>query len=448
MERKNKMPKLDLNSKASYKGSYTDNYISGAALVSKTSDSILTINSQRGSSISRYDSSLLGGLSVSTIIKPENYSNSFADYRTAITSAVTLINKNNRFIMAESETEYFYDSFVPDINEIFRVDGGNLVLLNIGRGFATQSLMFEYIFGGTAYSPVENMILSNSLFSTSSNGTRQVSNDKWVFSFPFEIKYRNAKRLQGKPFSPESLYYSISGSVNLTDKEDGIYFNHDSGDLLRPITKFPEFIALTDGFWGNLSGQPEVLNYPTNIFFGFLFPSKSIDTVGLPYTTNNPIHGLFADKTNGLNNALNFTTNPVKSASLQTNIKFVYGFGDGFQNFGKFITDEKHNIETYRNESVFFGSLIRGWKYGLKSGFPEKSKVLMHNKFQEELKFKHSNRLYSAMFDTKKKSLAYPLKISFLSGSAASIINQTSSLNTRDSGIYDSFYRAGRPFFE
>jgi len=443
------MPILDLNSRSSYVGSYTDNYITGAFLVTRQENGQLSTNTNRGVSISKFGSGLLNSLPTSTLIKPEYYSNSFADYRTALSTSVTLISKNNKFSVAESENEYYYDSFVPDMNEIFNVDGGNLVMINVGKGFATQSIMLEYIFGGDLYSPITNTIVPNSLFSTSSTGIKQVSNDKWNTSFPFEIKYKNAERLQGKIFSPEKMYYSISGSVDTTEGSNGINFNHEEVETSKPITMLPEFLPSNpDGFWGYLPSAPYVIEYKTNIFFGFLFPSTSIQTSGLPLTTSKPIHGIFADKQNGAGTMFNTTTNIIQSASNETNIKFVYGFGDGYANRGQFITNVIHNIGIYRCESVFFGALIRGWKYGLKSGFPEKSKALLSNKAHEQLQFKHCGRLFSAMFNSKNKTITYPLKVTFLSGSSGSEINLNSTLNTRDSGVYDSFYRAGRPFFD
>lgn len=440
------MPYFDIYSKASLRGSYTDNFISGSPLVGKGSSGIPQINSKRGVTISRYISSLLNGFPVSTIILPQNFENSYTEYRTALTNSLTLINKNNRFVNAFSENEYYYDSFVPDMNEIFQVDGGKLILINTPKGSSSQITFFEYIFGTRTYSASIESFESHSL--TSSNG-QQISNDKWMTSFPFEIKYKNAARLQGKPFSVENLSYNVSGSVF----NNSPVLVYGTSSIEFPITKLPPFQALTDGFWGNLPSFPASI--PSgSIIFGFLFPSGALPTnpeSGNGYSAvNRTIHGILADKTSSANSLTSFNQSTLffSSSKQSSTIKFLYGFGDGFNGLGEFITNVPNSLFGFSMASIYFGSLIRGWKYGLKSGFPEKSKVLIERLPRGELKLKHTNRLFSAMYDSKLKTLTYPLKISFLSGSTDRIISVSASLNTRDSGIYDLYYRAGRPFFE
>lgn len=441
------MPYFDIHSKASLRGTYTDNFISGSPLVGKGPNGIPLINSKRGVTISKYISSLLNNFPVATIILPQNFENSYAEYRTALTNSITLINKSNRFIDATSENEYYYDSFVPDINEIFRVDSGSLLLINTPKGNAEQILNFEYVFGCRTYSASVASFETHTL--TSSNG-QQVSNDKWIKSFPFEIRYRNAARLQGKPFSAENLFYSVSGSI-YNNSSVNIYGT--TGEI-SPITKLPPFQPLTDGFWGNMGIFPPTLGKSFNIIFSFLFPSGALPTNPNNGSGYNPayrtLHGILADKTSSAGGLTSFNESSLFfSSSKQTStIKFLYGFGDGFNGLGEFITNEPNSLFGFSMASVYFGSLIRGWKYGLKSGFPEKSKVLIDRDPHGELRFKHTNRLFSAMYDLKSKTITYPLKISFLSGSTDKTISVSASLNTRDSGIYDSYYRAGRPFFE
>lgn len=440
------MPFFDIHSRASLRGAYTDNYITGGFLVGKGSEGAPVVNSKRGVTISKYISTLLNNFPVTTIILPQNYENSFTEFRTAITNSLTLINKSNRFIEATSENEFYYDSFVPDINEIFRVDSGSLLLVNTPKGGSSQIAFFEYVFGSRTYSASVESFETHTL--TSSNG-QQISNDKWIKSFPFEIKYRNAARLQGKPFSAENLFYSASGSV-FSNSPVQVY---GTAPTSSPITKLPPFESLTDGFWGNMPSFPAAIS-SGSVVFGFLFPSGALPTN--PESTNGysaanrTIHGLIADKPFFASASVSFNESTLffSSSKQTTTIKFLYGFGDGFNGLGEFVTGKQNSLFGYSMSSVYFGSLIRGWKYGLKSGFPEKSKILFDRKQYGEIRFKHSNRLFSTMYDTKTKTISYPLKVLFLSGSEDRIINLTSSLNTRDSGIYDSYYRAGRPFFE
>jgi hypothetical protein len=437
------MPYFDIHSRASLYGAYTDDFITGSFLVEKDLNGKPVVNSKRGRTISKYISSLLNNFPVNSIILPQNFENSYSEYRTALTNSMTLINKSNRFINAVSENEYYYDSFVPDMNGIFEVDNGKLILINTPKGGAEQIALFEYIFGCQTYSSSLGMYINHTL---KGPNNEQISNDKWIKSFPFEIKYRKVARLQGKPFSIENLYYSVSGSI----------YNHSFIDVYptssvkKPITSLP---TKNSGFWGNIPNL-NFIKTSVNITFSFLFPSGALPTN--PYSNNQydpqhqTLHGILADKTSSANSSVEFDEmNLFFSSSKQSStIKFLYGFGDGFNGLGEFLTDVPNSLFGISMASVYFGSLIRGWKYGLKSGFPEKSKVLIDRVPHGELRFKHTNRLFSAMFDNKTKTLTYPLTITFLSGSADKNISLTASLNTRDSGIYDIYYRSGRPFFE
>jgi hypothetical protein len=441
------MPFFDTVPFSALYGGYTDSYFTGSFLVQKSGDFSVVTNSLRGEVFSIVNSTTDETIITNTIL-PENYSYSFTEYRTALSQSKTLVNKSIRYLQATSQYEYYYDSFVPDINEIFNVDDGKLILFNNGKGSASPIFEFEYIFGTYTYSASINQFVQHTL--TSSTGT-QVSNNAWCSSFPFEIKYRNATRLQGRPFTLSTLNYRVSGSVyNQSDLE--VYVDTPSLNT-RAVTNLPPGGAF--GYWQN-NTPSFTFGQSAGIIFGFLFPSGGLPT-DPDSSTYSPafqtIRGLIADKDAFASASTNFQTSApamiLTASTDRTNIKFVYGFGDGFANFGEFVTNQSGMVKQFPMSSVFFGSLIRGWKYGLKSGFPEQSKVLIHRSRYGGLNSVLGGRYYGAMYDTKTGKLTYPIQTTFLSGSQAALTSSSpSTLNTRDSGIYDVFYRSGRPFFD
>jgi hypothetical protein len=439
------MPIFDTSPFSSLYGSFVDGYITGSALAEKTMAGTVVTNPNRGPVISVVSSALDvdGNLQV---INTNGYT-SFTEYRTAITQSKTLINRNIRYQQAVSQTEFYYDSFVPDINTIFEVDGGKLVLFNVRQGSAYPIFAFEYLFGTNIYSASLGRFIQHSL--SSSTGT-QVSNDKWLKSFPYEIKYRAATRLKGRLFNLSNLNYQVSGTVY--NNSDHIIFN-ESPLKTRQVTSLPP--AGISGFWQN-AAPSYGFGDSAGIVFGFMFPTGALATYpeddGGYSSEFSTFKGIIADKNTFASSSVDFRgTAPVLALTAstdRTNIKFVYGFGDGFYGMGEFITPTVNIVNTTAMTSVFFGSLIRGWKYGLKSGFPEASKVLVHRTRYGGLTSILGSRQYSAMYNEKTNTLSYPIRTEFISGSTARTYNLTSSLNTRDSGIYDTYYRSGRPFME
>jgi hypothetical protein len=423
------MPLYDTAPFSSLYGSFVDGYFTG---------SLLRNNPNRGPVVSVVSSTLDPAV-INVLLNPENYNNSFTSYRTAVTQSKTIINKNIRFLQATSQNEFYYDSFIPDINGIFAVDGGKLVLMNNGFGLAEPIFGFEYLFGTNINGHLNNL--------TSSTGT-QVSNDKWISSYPFQIKYRNVQRLKGNLFTLSTLKYSVSGSLS---NSSSLEVYEDTPFNIRSVTDLPP--GGPGGYW---QSNTPVFTFgdSAGILFGFLFPSGALPTGGVGY---NPafiysLKGIIGDKSVYASASTNYQgasapTLALTGSTPSTNIKFVYGFGDGFAGFGEFVTDTVNTINNFAFSSVFFGSLIRGWKYGLKSGFPEQTKVLIDRNFYGGLYSVLGSRPNTAFYNDIIGQITYPIQIQFLSGSQAFIINSDQpTLNLRESGIYDTFYRAGTPF--
>lgn len=431
------MPLYDTAPFSSLYGSFVDNYFTGSSL---------RTNPNRGPVVSVVSSTLDPSVITNTLLNPVNYNNSFAEYRTAVTQSKTIINKNIRFLQATSQNEYFYDSFIPDINTIFAIDDGKLVLINNNRGDNEPIFEFEYVFGTYIYSQSLASFVQHTL--TSSNGT-QISNNKWLYSFPYQLKYNNTIRLQGNPFTLSTLKYTVSGAIDTTAPfSNGKLIAYD-GINERPITVLPSY-----DYWN--SSIATTYGQNSGIIFSFMFPSGALPTspTAIYDSQFSTLRGVIADKDPYLSGTLDYQVGlpplmPLTASTTRTNIKFVYGFGDGFAGFGEFITDVPNTIQDYALSSVFFGSLIRGWKYGLKSGFPEQTKVLIDRNFYGGFYSMLGSRPNAVFYNNKTGQITYPIQIQFLSGTQAYVTNSNpSTLNTRESGIFDTFYRVGIPFYE
>jgi hypothetical protein len=102
-----------------------------------------------------------------------------------------------------------------------------------------------------------------------------------------------------------------------------------------------------------------------------------------------------------------------------------------------------------------FGPIIRGWRYGILNGSPTSTKSVFRRGKYGQLRDMLEQRKYSAFLDTRngKFTTSFPIQIKFVEGSTAATIHEeyrdateTISSNPEDSGIYDTYYRSGKPF--
>lgn len=166
--------------------------------------------------------------------------------------------------------------------------------------------------------------------------------------------------------------------------------------------------------------------------------------------------------------------------SIGDPFKAYFGFGDGFTldlskaysglqvpNLGKTIQMVDFEDYTFYNlhkrdnrysigQIRLHGPKIRGWRYGVYSGIPTRSKTVFRRGRFGQIRDMLEQRPYSRFFLNKgsKSSVTVPaVTVAFVSGTTAAVIaaeyaqaTSTLSTNPGDSGIYDREYRSGRPF--
>lgn len=99
------------------------------------------------------------------------------------------------------------------------------------------------------------------------------------------------------------------------------------------------------------------------------------------------------------------------------------------------------------------GSKLRGWGYGVYSALPSPTKAVWrrgkYGQFRDLLEQRLFSKLFKPTTDVSKRAIVDgPVKIRFISGSMATIIAASASLNPTDSGQFDFEYKAGQPFFD
>lgn len=175
----------------------------------------------------------------------------------------------------------------------------------------------------------------------------------------------------------------------------------------------------------------------------------------------------------------------IKSSDIDY-YKCFFGYGDGFSldlsewqyggllNIGRkgktpsFLDWSPYDVYGHVDVAQFrlHGPQLRGWKYGLYSGINTPTSAVWrrgrYGQFRDMLEQRIFTKYiqleqtdpYVYPFKTLRRTVDGPVKVNFVSGSAIYLdtidyVTATNpSYNPYDSGIYDTEYRSGQPFFD
>jgi hypothetical protein len=331
-----------------------------------------------------------------------------------------------------SYDEKFYDSVPPDASAIYLQNSGAFC----GTWYETESSID--LFGTVADEQAPKMVISTyggHLDITASN----VADGKWLASFPNELKYRSIAKMKDGSFS------RIQKAITKTEMFTTGALSYDAGaisDLFaRPITNI-EFIDYS---------QLVITNGTKNSEKRYAF----LDITGSAVTGTFYITGTQSPY---LPTASIASFDYTKGVRLpQENIlgRAFFGFGDGYCNLPTFITASSSSVHFgssgVKNWWYGFYPEIRGWKFGLMNCKPVYTFCVYRNNRYGQIRDMLEQRLFSKLYviNGVKTGFDSPIKISFVSGSNSYVTASSPlTLNTRDSGMYDFEYVAGRPFFD
>jgi len=324
------------------------------------------------------------------------------------------IGHNTRFLTLPCAEEVFTDSQTPSPLYYNQANIGNIVIdeatmtgssyYNIPRVGPTGSAMIAF-----GYS---------SLGTGKSNPSETVWSDYvWTFSYPFMSRYKGFVRFNNPSYR---LPYPISttitrsrdagngfeDSVALTTSRLSYFYIVDVGPLGSSV-RTPSDPIFVSGVLGIVAGSP------------LTYPLADRDRHWLP------------------------------SAETQNRVYFGVGHGNySLASRGRITISE--GISNYQVDI-----LLKGWKYGLYSGNPLASNMVLRPGHHGYLRDTLEQRPYTKFFDTKsRKTLSAAVTMTPLTGTllysqSLDYVTATNpTYNPRDSGAWDYECRSGQPFFD
>lgn len=280
------------------------------------------------------------------------------------------------------------DSVAPDIVQISIINGERI----FSGGLGTVSDSDFNIEGGTGTE------LASVIIDTTSS---------WLKSFPFQTKYKNLLRFvsTGRNLQVATASMTKLGQVTLENPNGDVFTILDVSSS-NPTTDFD---------LGNVGN----------------------------YFDDSTAHG-------------GFLLVPIEIVK-----KFFFGFGEGFApksgatlvQAARYSSMPEFFVRSFPDPDYLAGPLIRGFRYGLFNANLVATNATYRRSHYGQFRDLLEPRKYTATLI--KNGIDRPLQILFKSGSVSyqrSLIYATASnptdFNFNDSGIYDIFYRSGKPFFD
>lgn len=276
---------------------------------------------------------------------------------------------------------------------------------------------------------------------------QQLVDNKWLFQFPYQSKFKTVN-IGGRRTIP-----SLNSNYS--------YISNVSASL--ELAKLARM-----GFTGSY-------NTFSQIWFLYDQPSSLDDLNGSEYDIVLDLPVRIDNFLNGAGGVSFFLPDnfggfvPTSIGAFSPNISDIYkgyfGFGNSLGNNKiapkKFFTGVP---TSFGIDQALYNVRIRGWKYGLFSGFPNKTKCIYRlGKFGQFRDMLEGRITTATLVESEinpyngrsiPRTLFYPIEVAFVSGTtiysqSRDYVTATNpSYNPYDSGIYDVYYRSGQPFFD
>jgi hypothetical protein len=242
--------------------------------------------------------------------------------------------------------------------------------------------------------------------------------NKWLYTFPFEKRYRNVFRIKTPSLTtPNPIATTLTGTLG---PGSGVSFTTGSFRSVLSIV----FVSQSTPSGTAASSNP----IPTQLEVWLDEP------LGLS--------GSATDILTGASEMRNTTYEKQQRFTAELMNKIFFGFGD------------RRNLWPEATLAVGAGSTIsclgpkvRGWKYGIISGLPTTTKAIYRigkfGNFRDMLEQRKYSKFYS--FE-EERTLDGAVFIAFISGTSAFTTASNYLFNTNDSGQWDFEYKSGRPF--
>lgn len=411
-----------------YSGSYTDNAIFGTMLNNATTlaKGYTPLGDPNPQTVRRNIGSKINGPNASypninNMWIPASILHGYA--------SGSYLGKQQRFESYYSN-EYWYDSYMPNIVELYQRGGFSLVSVDyydLNKDFFGSTLNNELSGSSFGIYPFpKNNSVNISLYmmeepNTSGIYMPPVPNYLWYKNFPFQNYYKNINRY-------EKFTNILPNSYTVAYNFEGTSITPvSSSNLIASITIKSDLTSTSPYSYlivGDYMNAP-TLAFPARLKFGTISPNNLFKTF--------------------------FGIGDGTPALTSRGPTYVYS-----NNIANGFSGTKYILA--------YGVNVRGFKYGIRSAEPEKTKIVYrmgkYGQFRDMLEGRPNTTMLTPAGNDDytglpiNRTLTYPLEYGFASGSliySQSIDYLTAtnpSYNPYDSGIYDIYYRSGQPFFD
>jgi hypothetical protein len=351
-----------------------------------------------------------------------------------------------RFLNLIDSNEILFDSIPPSFDDCMKKYGKGMTLLNVGDPSKYHALNFVYILSTPGF-PV-----------TSSYAGETISDSYWLSSFPMSNVYRGTRRVKSSEqfLNFSKLTYYASSSVQDVLFEPKFLSGFTTLPMDSNVVSYEK--NPSDAFW-NGNGSYVL---PAFVSVCYFLSGANINDNASKEFYEDRHYSLLATQTGTVNGSGIFSTfysvfpeaDPIAVKPKQPEqadlIKHVFGFGDGVDGYVHGVSFSTHTTSSFSVEQkpakIKYGSRIKGWKYGLLSGFETKKTAIFRRDHFGQFRDMLEQRIIGKTLKSDSNTITSPITVEFVSGTVAYFSASNPTLNTRDSGIYSYEYLSGRPF--